>query len=202
MFFSDLVREEGRPPVLAHMCYEPGSSSSVKLWLFTKRPDAEELAGELPMNEASGFKSRIQDLPESSDEPSVHLRGALAQSFIHYIGKFSRDPVDMVMIEAPQICFVWDPISTGPKDAVICWYKPDDGFQIAIVHSQEQGGTIARELEWASETDKAKLTKRIDGWRMPPSSTGILIIGGQVARVLGGPVLVEKIRADAKRRAN
>ena len=202
MFISDSVKEEGRPLVVVHARWEHDKMSAARLWLFTRRSDAQTFAGKLPRNEAEKFKSRAQELPESSEEPQVHLRGAMAQSFIHCISEFTRMPAEAAVLELPQICFVWDPVRQAPGEAAICWYTPDEGFQVAIVHSQKQGRAIVQEFDWTSDSDKTKLNKRIDSWLMPTSTVDTLIIHGTAARLLGATALIAETRRKNQRRAN
>ena len=85
---------------------------------------------------------------------------------------------------------------------MICWYMPDNGFQVAIVHSQKQGRAIAREFDWPSDSDKTKLNNRIDSWRMPTSTADALIIHGATARLLGATALIAETRRKKQRQAN
>jgi hypothetical protein len=202
MFISDLVKEEGRPSLVVHARWEDNKPSAARLWLFTQRSDAATFAAKLPANEAEKFKLRVQELPEFSDETQVHLRGALAQSFVHCIAEFTRKPADAAVIELHQICFVWDPVPQAPGEAVICWYEPGDGFQVAIVHSQKQGRAVEQGFDWASDADKTKLGNRIDRWRMPTTATKATIIRGTAARLLGATGLIAETRRKTKSQAN
>lgn len=202
MFISDTVKEQGQPSLVVHARWEEAKMSAARLWLFTQRADAATFGSKLPANEAEKFKPRVRDLSEVSDEPQVHLRGALAQSFIHCIIEFSNKPADAALFELPQMCFVWDPVRQAPGEAVICWYQPGDGFQVAIVHSQKQGRTIAQGLDWASEADSTKLSNRIDRWKMPTTALEAQIIGGTAGRLLGTTALIAETRRKNASQAN
>jgi hypothetical protein len=200
-FFSNTFREDGGPDVLIHARWEEGRPTASRLWLFTQRSHAEEFVHKLPMNERDEFRTSLATFWTFHDSPFLHLRGAVAQSFIHDLVEFAKDPVAATLIDKPQICFGWNPVPMAPDEAIVCWFVPESGFTIAFLHSKQQGLTLVEKLDWLSPGDREKLLNKIGTWPDDPSSDPVNVTG-PIARVLGLVSTVSKTRQMAKRKAN
>ncbi len=185
-------------PVAVHSTWSEQQGSCV-LNMFTKLRDAESFLSDLSHTEAEALRLT---LPHLRNDPlygnSQKFRGDVAATFTAFLVAMRNHAAtsNSLDCESPDFMGFYDPPKKkhSPGEGIALWYHPDEGYRVAIMHSQEQGKEILNGLSWVNEERSIRFHQRVRKWNvLPRSQTPITRYEGVIAELLCKGALVSKV---------
>lgn len=190
MFFSLSFKGRGLPLVahshwnqvqeVTHDCHFYICSSQEQL--------AELLRSDKVMEDREKLEGFMGDLPETSTEPMVHVKGDVASSLAASVVALENHGAEIsTLSKASEVSGFWQPPGhLPPGSGIIIWADAEAAYHVAIVHTKEQARSIIRGLaDWMSKLHRDRLLSKINGWNISEKSEkSILRIEGKTAELL------------------
>lgn len=199
MFFSLSFKGRGLPLVAhSHWNQMHGATVDCHFYICSSQEQLTELLrSDKVMEDHERLEGFMGDLPETSSEPMIHVKGDVAASLAASVVALENHGAEIqTLSKGSEVSGFWEPPEhLPPGSGIIIWADAEVAYHVTIVHSKDQARSIVRGLaDWMSKPHRDRLLSKINGWNISEKSEKpILRIEGKAAELLHWGSLLGKL---------